>query len=245
MLKGHGQIVLSRAELYQRVWSMPVLRLAQEFGVSDVALAKACRRRNVPLPPRGYWARRAVGQSVLPTALPPPLPAHDRPVVFRSKPSVTAPQPRARAEVKPPIKSAPAAPSLHPVADRVRKALLLSKPHACGRVRIQDTGLPHIVASPRQASQVAYFVDSLIAEARRKQIDVAVAPGTTRPLEFRRGKQSVQFYIEEELRARPGRDLSPSGRLTFQLAVQLKQAADTPAEDILGNLVTWMDGILR
>lgn len=34
----------------------PVLKLAQEIGVSDVALARACRKANIPLPARGHWA---------------------------------------------------------------------------------------------------------------------------------------------------------------------------------------------
>src|SRR6185436_2226433 len=58
---------------------MPVQRAAAQFGVSDVALAKQCRREQVPLPPRGYWARKAAGQDVQPTPLapfvqPPPPP---------------------------------------------------------------------------------------------------------------------------------------------------------------------------
>jgi len=60
---------------------MPVQRAAAQFGVSDVALAKACRRQQVPLPPRGYWARKAAGQAVSPPPLPdyiPPPPAPKR-----------------------------------------------------------------------------------------------------------------------------------------------------------------------
>ena len=42
------QIVLSREELYERVWSTPMRRLAGEFGLSDVSLAKICRRHEIP-----------------------------------------------------------------------------------------------------------------------------------------------------------------------------------------------------
>ena len=35
---------LSRGELYDLVWSQPMQRLAKQFGISDVALAKTCRR---------------------------------------------------------------------------------------------------------------------------------------------------------------------------------------------------------
>ena len=64
-------VILTRAQLFERVWTTPRLRLAQEFGISDVALAKLCRRRRIPCPPRGYWAKRAAGQSPVRRALPP------------------------------------------------------------------------------------------------------------------------------------------------------------------------------
>lgn len=53
---------MKRSDLYQKVWSTPITRLAVELGLSDVGLAKACRRHAVPVPPRGYWARLKAGQ---------------------------------------------------------------------------------------------------------------------------------------------------------------------------------------
>jgi hypothetical protein len=54
---------LTRDELYELVWSEPVAKLASDIGISDMALAKRCKREGVPLSPRGYWARVAPGQS--------------------------------------------------------------------------------------------------------------------------------------------------------------------------------------
>ena len=62
---------LTREALYELVWSKPKTALAREFGVSDVALGKACARARVPVPPRGYWAARAAGKRVLRIPLPP------------------------------------------------------------------------------------------------------------------------------------------------------------------------------
>jgi hypothetical protein len=50
-------ITLSREDLYQIAWSKPMSELAKDFGISDVALAKRCKRLGIPLPGRGYWAR--------------------------------------------------------------------------------------------------------------------------------------------------------------------------------------------
>jgi hypothetical protein len=55
---------VSRRDLYALVWSEPVLKLAEQFGVSDVAVAKACRRYEIPLPGRGHWARIAAGEKI-------------------------------------------------------------------------------------------------------------------------------------------------------------------------------------
>src|ERR1700737_5046631 len=61
---------ISREELHQAVWSEPMRKVAKRFGVSDVALAKRCRRMAIPLPGRGYWAKKAAGKKVRPISLP-------------------------------------------------------------------------------------------------------------------------------------------------------------------------------
>lgn len=50
---------------------MPKTRLAERYGISDVALAKVCRKLNVPVPERGYWAKLAAGRKIPVTPLPP------------------------------------------------------------------------------------------------------------------------------------------------------------------------------
>jgi len=49
-------LCLTREELYDLVWSKPMIHVAKGFGISDVMLGKICRDLNVPRPPRGYWA---------------------------------------------------------------------------------------------------------------------------------------------------------------------------------------------
>ena len=68
-----------RNKLYEEVWHEPVSTVAKRYGVSDTALAKACRRLNVPLPPRGYWAKVKSGQPVTRPELPGPIP--DKPSI--------------------------------------------------------------------------------------------------------------------------------------------------------------------
>jgi hypothetical protein len=62
--------IWNREELYEKVWTKPVTKVAKEYGYSDVAIAKICRKLKVPLPGRGYWAKITNGHSVPRTPLP-------------------------------------------------------------------------------------------------------------------------------------------------------------------------------
>lgn len=70
-----------REKLYEEVWKEPALVVAKRYGVSSVALAKACRKLSVPLPPRGYWARARSRRNAPPR---PPLPPYDSSLGNRS-----------------------------------------------------------------------------------------------------------------------------------------------------------------
>jgi hypothetical protein len=88
----HNPPTLTRQTLYDLAWSKSMSELAKDFGISDVALAKRCRAVDVPIPYRGYWARKAAGQ------IPPKLPL---PKYRTRTPSPTT----AAAQPKPPRKS--------------------------------------------------------------------------------------------------------------------------------------------
>lgn len=61
----------TRQELHDLVWSEPMVQLAKKLGISDVGLAKACKRSAVPVPERGYWAKHDAGKPVVQQKLPP------------------------------------------------------------------------------------------------------------------------------------------------------------------------------
>lgn len=45
-------------EMTKLVWEKSTVVLAKELGVSDVAIAKFCKKHNIPKPERGYWAKQ-------------------------------------------------------------------------------------------------------------------------------------------------------------------------------------------
>jgi hypothetical protein len=60
----------NRNELYEEVWNNPASKVAAKYGISDVMLGKVCRKLSIPVPGRGYWARKAAGQKLKKSLLP-------------------------------------------------------------------------------------------------------------------------------------------------------------------------------
>ncbi len=63
-------VVLSRAELYELVWSEPATKVAERFGITGTGLRKICDKHDIPVPPRGHWAKVAANKIATPPASP-------------------------------------------------------------------------------------------------------------------------------------------------------------------------------
>jgi hypothetical protein len=77
--------VLTRADLYQMVWSTPMSQLAKQFEMSDVGLKKICKAAYVPTPTLGYWSKLSSGKRVSKTPLPVLLPFQSQMVYIRER----------------------------------------------------------------------------------------------------------------------------------------------------------------
>ncbi|MCZ7665646.1 MAG: hypothetical protein M5U22_23155 [Thermoleophilia bacterium] len=82
---------MTREQLYEAVWTTPVVQLAKRYGLSDVGLAKICTQHQVPRPGLGYWAKKQHGKE----EPRPDLPVLDNPklqvVVLTERPASEAP----------------------------------------------------------------------------------------------------------------------------------------------------------
>ena len=67
----NGTDYYNRETLYDQVWAEPLLEVAKRYGVSDVAIAKTCRKMHIPLPGRGYWSKIQSGLKMKKEPLPP------------------------------------------------------------------------------------------------------------------------------------------------------------------------------
>ena len=56
--------VYKREKLYEEVWAAPVIKVAESYGVSNVAIKKICKSMNIPTPGNGYWAKIKAGKEV-------------------------------------------------------------------------------------------------------------------------------------------------------------------------------------
>lgn len=62
---------VTREELTSLVWSMSTAKVAERFGVSDVAVGKRCKALGITKPERGFWARVQSGAIPHPNGVPP------------------------------------------------------------------------------------------------------------------------------------------------------------------------------
>jgi hypothetical protein len=54
-------IRLSRAELYEQVWSTRLTNVGSQYGISAAALARLCNQMEIPYPPARYWQKMKAG----------------------------------------------------------------------------------------------------------------------------------------------------------------------------------------
>jgi hypothetical protein len=130
------------------VWSRPMTKVAEDLGISDVALKKICDKHRVPTPPRGYWAKKDAGKPTKQTQFHNTAdPQHDHIVIHGSRNNLAPAvrevlnQERGRRKSKPraasPAEFGPTAPlqDVNPAIAATAKALRKAKPDADQVVR--------------------------------------------------------------------------------------------------------------
>lgn len=80
-------IILTRSELFRRVWARPLSLVAAELGLTGNGLSKICDRLLVPYPPRGHWARAQAGRAGPPPALPATPEGAEETIVISGEPA--------------------------------------------------------------------------------------------------------------------------------------------------------------
>lgn len=117
-------VQVSREDLYQQVWSEPVIKAAQKYGITGTALSKVCRKAGVPVPPVGYWQRLQYGYKPERPPLPPLRDGARAVVTIEKRPA----RPKPSAEVEAQLARE------EDEKNRIRVADRLTRPHPLVRV---------------------------------------------------------------------------------------------------------------
>jgi hypothetical protein len=163
---------LTREELYALVWDRPMTKLAKEFGLSDVALHKTCRKHEIPTPPLGYWAKKAHGKPVSNTPLPKKRGSNGQYHIIIHEGAGSAESEAsamARARVHQAIVGQPEHerdevddPILHRTIDRLSK----TKADRTGLAKIEGKNLITVAVRPESAARAQQILEALVRCAR-------------------------------------------------------------------------------
>lgn len=240
---------LSREELYEKVWSQPGLKLAEEFGVSDVAIAKRCSKLNIPRPPRGYWAKVEAGRR---PKRPPLPPAPEQAFIKKASEPLGV-------RLMLPSETLP----LHALAEEfltASKSASLS--YDKQRIHLRERAIPEADISKTMALRAAQVFHVLLRVVEPLGIHFRRSQSTYDGGHFRKGNDRLYFKIEEELVDKPEtggkrrvyyrnpqEDKVACGRLTFSfknarygssVSKSWTEADKTPLEKILAEMAKFL-----
>ena len=208
VLQNEPKTILSRRDLYELVWSTPVTKLAEQFGISDRGLAKICERHRVPTPPRGYWAKLEAGAKtkravfvelgdealnvieINPTLS--TMPPEARQIVERARAERKAQKaPRAAKGAAEQPKLEPVE-QVHPLIATTAKAL--RKHTGTGMARVSGAGLVPLRLGKESIERALSFLDTLIRRLDSKNIAATL---TDKGIKAAIGVDDLTFTLSE------------------------------------------------
>jgi hypothetical protein len=230
--------------LYQKVWSKPATKLAREFGISDVALGKICKRLDIPKPFPGYWQQIEAGHKVKPTPLPQLKQGVPSEVVIYPTPTGNPLQPqdpkvmeRIKSESQPDnqIRVADTLHNPHPLVRQTRQVLEKAKSDEYGVVRrIWNQNCLSLRVSKTALHRALRIMDALIKALEARGYSVEVGKDGSAGTRVRIGEDKLKVRLTEKVsrnereltaeeKRKPSYSVSdrwvytPSGKLTFEI----------------------------
>jgi len=262
-----NSVSLTREELYEKVWTTPSTKLAEEFGFSDVALAKLCKKHGIPKPPLGYWARVQHGQKPKRASL---LPLQsgkaEKIVIQRSAPTSAKPK-----KIVDEIELRPEGESFHALAQLTLTELNSNRVDKNGIWwRKPNSGLD-VAVSQKNVGRAIRIIDTLIKHLEKLGHKILVLP------DEKGGKsianidgEAVSFQLREKLtrvaettddnevrspfawyRPRPRYNEVPSGSLSLLLdamgsyGMKKKTWTEQPRWSLENQLGAFVQGMLE
>ncbi len=249
-------IRVERQVLYEHVWAQPMTKVAKEYGISNVALAKICKKLNVPCPWRGYWRRKETGKAVKPLPLPPNSdPAKQAVTIHRTiRPESLEPiseetTQRITAEEAPEQKIE--VPDRFGKTHRILSGQLTEWRSASvdeyGAIRSGSLRLLNIRVSPKSLSRALRIMNTLFVALEARGHQVGIQDGYKKTLGVRINGQPVEFGLEEKFQridhpADKNRRLDPWGYRRYEYVPTGTLILKITEWGADGLQKTWSDG---
>ncbi len=173
---------INRHDLYQLVWDVPMAQLARKFRMSDVGLAKICKKYDIPRPPRGYWAKKSAGIRTEKLS----LPHKDKNDVITIYPIRDDDQDSFNAYLEEKslleddigkINVAKRLSNPHPLVEQTATILNQATPDQHGLLKIKSQQCLNIIVSKKQLSRALRIMDSLLKHLNELGFDVSIRGG--------------------------------------------------------------------
>lgn len=245
--------IFSREELYELVWSQPMVKLATRFAMSDVALKKICRKHNIPAPPRGYWRRVECGKVGKKIALPNvknapgiviqvKMETKPMDIDFLSEDEKALIEAEATPEMA--IEVSDALERAHAVTKATQRSLKAARVDEYGAIKCNSEEAFYIRIAPGSTERVLLIIDALMKACEKR--GYSVRPGDPpRPNERRSAThakliidgETIGLSIEETVRRRPHKltdeELAEQARASRSRSWNLRMRFDIPVYDFI------------
>jgi len=187
-------------------------KVAEELGISDVALKKICDKHRVPTPPRGYWAKKEAGKPVREVRLHETADPQDEHIVIHGSRNLLAPEIRqvldqererrkARPKPQPRTQAIPVAPveDIHPSVAATARALRKANPDKDDVVRATGQGHCGIEVGASSVERAIALLDGIARALEARSLSMAP---TGRSMRVSVPPDAVTFSLTEQVEKR-------------------------------------------
>ena len=173
--------VVTRESLYEQVWSAPMTKIGERYGVSSSYLARVFTSLNIPRPPVGYWAQVAAGKAkarpLLPESRPGDLTAWSR----NGAPlQVSRSLPKERQKTNRKISPIPAAlPRRHPLLLDIEEHFKKVRESENGYLRPTKRSMADLIVSRTGIAHAVGFANQFYLALMKEGLAVALSDPAT------------------------------------------------------------------
>jgi hypothetical protein len=190
---------ITRKELYERVWSTPMRTLALEFGLSDVGLAKICRKNGIPLPGLGHWRLVETGHPPEHQPLPAIEPGQHETI------TITAHAPESHSVLRktdigpvPDVEVKLDREITHPLAIRTKRAFQATSKNERGMLVPAEVKASHIRISAAALPRALRILDALFYAVEKQGYSVGWATATGARPKILVGGEELEPCVSED-----------------------------------------------